>query len=74
MAKSEKKYFVLLNDISDENEFFIAAFTTSRATRYHGQTSACGCPDLPCYRIDAGLVELCEFGEESTADRMARIA
>jgi hypothetical protein len=60
-GRERKKYFVLLNDISDENDLFIAAFTTSRATRYHGQTGPCGCPDLPCYRIDAGQEKCFEF-------------
>ncbi len=49
-----KKYFVLLSECENEAEHFVVAFTTSQQ-RYQGETtSQCGCPDLPCFRIDVG--------------------
>jgi len=45
-----KKYFVLLNDCLDGEQFFVA-LTTSQ-TRYGETPSPCGCPNAPCYRIE----------------------
>jgi hypothetical protein len=50
-----KKYCILLNSLLDEGDYFWAALTTSKAARYHGETaSPCGCPSVPCYRIEPG--------------------
>ena len=46
-----KKFFVVLNDVSDDTDYFIAALTTSQGKRYLGETSAaCGCIVLPTRR------------------------
>lgn len=56
-----KKFLVLLNDVSGDADHFVAAITTSNAKRYHGQTSACGCPEMQCYRIDERQEKCFEF-------------
>jgi hypothetical protein len=50
-----KKFLVLLNDCLEGEEFF-AALTTSKH-KYGETPSPCGCPNAPCYRIEAGQVD-----------------
>ncbi|NVJ28680.1 hypothetical protein HUW62_46560 [Myxococcus sp. AM011] len=53
-AGERKKFLVLLNEIVEPADFFVAALTTSQgAKRYSGETTAaCGCPACQCYRIE----------------------
>lgn len=52
-----KKYVILLNDLIDSSDYFVVAFTTSNKERYGGETTKqCGCPDVPCYRLEKGQV------------------
>jgi hypothetical protein len=52
-----KKYFVLLTDCANDGEQSCVAITTSKGdTRYGAGARAqspCGCPNLPCFRIEA---------------------
>jgi len=54
-GKGERpKYIVLLSNLVQPGDFFVAAFTTSQGEkRYLGETTlACGCPACQCFRIE----------------------
>ena len=58
-AGKRKKYFVALNDCDDAKRTVVAAFTTSREDRYDFLSGKrCGCPEKPCYRLEAKQISV----------------